>query len=47
MFSLFLIVKMAANYVEAGRVGKLETDFQQVSFVQSFLNFHNNVVKHQ
>ena len=29
------------------RVGNLEADFQQVPYVQFFLNFHNIGVKHQ
>ena len=36
IFSLFLIVKMNANYAETFRVGNLEADFQQVTLVQFF-----------
>ena len=32
----FSIVKMTANYAEIGRVGKLEGEFQQNPFVQTF-----------
>ena len=38
---------MIANYAEICRVGNLEADFQQVSLVQLFWNFHNIVVKRQ
>ena len=38
---------MNANYAEISRVGNLEADFQQVSLVQIFEDFHNIVVKHQ
>ena len=45
LFSLFPIVKMNANYADICRVGKLETDFQQILLVHFFLKFsHNNVV---
>ena len=44
MFSLFSIVKMAANYAGIGRVGKFAAAFQQVRFVQLFWNCHNIVV---
>ena len=37
---------MNENYAEICRVGNLEADFQQVSLVQFFWNFHNIVVKH-
>ena len=46
-FHFFPIVKMNANYAEICRVGNLEADFQQVSLVQFFWNFHKIVVKHQ
>ena len=36
IFSLFLIVKMNANYAEICRVGNLKADFEQVPFVQFF-----------
>ena len=36
IFSFFPIVKMAGNYAEIGRVGKLDAGFQQVPFVQIF-----------
>ena len=36
IFSLFLIVKMNANYAEICRVGNLEADLEQVPFVQFF-----------
>ena len=38
---------MAANYAVINNIGKLETDFQQVRFVQIFLNFDNIVLKQQ
>ena len=38
LFSIFPIVKMAANYVEIGSVGKLETDLQ-VPFFFKFCEF--------
>ena len=47
ILSLFLIVKMNANYSEIFRVGNLEADFQQVLLVPFFWNFHNIVVKIQ
>ena len=40
IFSLFTIVKMNANYAEICRVGNFEADFQQVTLVQFFWNFH-------
>ena len=46
-FSLFPIVKMDVNSAEICWVGNLEADFQQVSLVQFFWNFHSIVVKHQ
>ena len=39
IFSLFLIVKMNANYVEICWVGNLEVDFQQAPFAHFFLKF--------
>ena len=36
IFSLFLIVKINANYAEICRVGNLEADFQQVLLVHFF-----------
>ena len=36
IFSLFLIVKMNANYAEICRVGNLEANFQQVPLVHVF-----------
>ena len=47
IYSLFPILKMAANYAEICKVGKLEAGFQQVPFGQIFRNFHNIVVKYQ
>ena len=44
-FSLFAIVKVATNYAKIDRVGKLEADFHQVSFVQFFF-FSQIVVKY-
>ena len=40
-FQLFPILKIAVNYSEIGRVGKLEAGFQQVPVVQLFWKFHN------
>ena len=41
------MVKMAANYEENGRVGKLKVGFQQVLLVQIFVfKFQNIAVKH-
>ena len=37
---------MNANYAEICRIGNMEADFQQVTLVQIFENFHN-IVKHQ
>ena len=47
IFSLLPIVKMKPNHAEICRVGNLEPDFQQVTLIQFFRNFHNIVVKHQ
>ena len=49
IFSLFLVVKMDANYAEMCRVGtcNLEADFQQVYLVQFFWIFHNIIMKSQ
>ena len=47
IFSPFPIVKMKPNHAEICRAGNLEPDFQQVSLVQIFWNFHSIVVKHQ
>ena len=47
IFSIFPIVKMDVNYAEICWAGNLEADFQQVSLIHFFLNFHNIVVKHQ
>ena len=38
---------MNANYAEICRVGNLDADFQQVSLVKFFWNFHNIVLEHQ
>ena len=38
---------MNANYAELCRVGNLEVDFKQASFVQFFLKFLQFVVKHK
>ena len=46
IFSFFPIVKMAANYLEIGWVGKLKEGFQEVLLVQIFWNFHNIIMKH-
>ena len=35
-FHFFPIVKMAANYIEISRLGKLEIDFKQVPFAQIY-----------
>ena len=47
IFSFYAIIKMAANYSEIGRLGKLEAAFQQVPLVHFFLSFRNTVMKHQ
>ena len=43
----FSRIKKNANYAEIGRVGKLETDFQQCPCSYIFWKFQNIVVKHQ
>ena len=46
-YHFFPIAEMNANCAEMCRVGNLEADFQQIPYVQFFLNFHNIGVKHQ
>ena len=35
---------MGVSYAEIVRIGKLEADFQQVTLIQIFWNFHNIVM---
>ena len=45
--SLFLIVKMNANYAEICRVGNLEADFQPSPLIHFFWNFQTSKIKIQ
>ena len=38
---------MAAKYAKIDRVSSLEVGFQQVAFVQNFLNFHDAIMENQ